>query len=98
MATAAPAADADDADLVVLNKFERRGAEDALRDVRKQLATQRGKPHYVIASNRTLEDMARTRPTTKRAMLAVHGMGETRWKLYGESFMAAIRLYNEDLA
>ena len=69
----------------------------SLRDVRKQLATQRGKPLYVIASNRTLEDMARIRPTTKRAMLAVHGMGETRWKLYGESFMAAIRLYNQDV-
>ncbi|MFT4623646.1 MAG: ATP-dependent DNA helicase RecQ [Myxococcota bacterium] len=66
----------------------------SLRDVRKQLATARQVPAYVVASNRTLEDMARIRPTTKRAMLSVHGMGPTRWTLYGEAFMAAIRLYN----
>jgi methylmalonyl-CoA mutase len=32
----------DRADVVVLNKFERRGAEDALRDVRKQMKRNRG--------------------------------------------------------
>jgi isobutyryl-CoA mutase len=32
----------DFADFVVINKFERRGAEDALRDVRRQLARSRG--------------------------------------------------------
>jgi isobutyryl-CoA mutase len=31
----------DFADLIVLNKFEKRGAEDALRDVRKQVARNR---------------------------------------------------------
>ncbi len=62
-----------------------------LRDVRKQLADQRNVPAYVIAPNKTIEDMARLRPLTKRAMLAVHGMGQTRYNLYGKEFLEAIR-------
>ncbi len=34
----------DQADFVVINKFTRRGSEDALRDVRRQVARSRGKP------------------------------------------------------
>ena len=68
----------------------------SLRDVRSQLATSRNVPLYVIAPNKTLEDMARLRPTTKRGMLAVHGMGQTRYHLYGKAFIEAIRIYNLD--
>jgi len=64
-----------------------------LRDVRRQLADQRNLPAYVVAPDKTLKDMARTRPLTKRAMLEVHGMGPTRWKMYGSHFLEAIRLY-----
>ena len=64
-----------------------------LRDLRRQLADQRSVPSYVVAPNKTLEDMARLRPNTKRAMLAVHGMGETRYHLYGKSFLEAIRAW-----
>jgi methylmalonyl-CoA mutase len=35
----------DFADLVAINKFDRRGAEDALRDVRKQIIRNRGEWH-----------------------------------------------------
>ncbi len=34
----------DQADFVVINKFTRRGSEDALRDVRRQVARSRGRP------------------------------------------------------
>ena len=37
----------DEADLVAINKFDRRGAEDALRDVRRQLA--RNRHHFSAA-------------------------------------------------
>ncbi len=37
------------ADLVVLNKFDRHGAQDALRDVRKQWKRNRGQPHAADA-------------------------------------------------
>ena len=64
-----------------------------LRDLRRQIADRRNVPAYVIAPNRTLEDMARIRPVTKRAMLSVHGMGQTRFNLYGKAFLDAIRTW-----
>jgi ATP-dependent DNA helicase RecQ len=65
-----------------------------LRDLRRDLAEKKNVPAYVIASNRTLEDMARLRPTTRKAMLTVHGMGEIRFKQYGSDFLAAVRDWN----
>jgi ATP-dependent DNA helicase RecQ len=76
---AAPAGDASSA-LVAL-----------LRDVRSQMASEAAVPAYVVASNKTLEEMARARPLTTKAMLAVHGMGERRFERYGPPFLKAIR-------
>jgi ATP-dependent DNA helicase RecQ len=67
-----------------------------LKEIRRQLADGRNLPAYTVASNRCLEDMARLRPTTKRAMLAVHGMGEKRYHQYGSVFIDAIKLYNQE--
>lgn len=64
-----------------------------LRDLRTQLARDHGVPAYVVASNRTLEDMARLRPLTARAMLGVHGWGETKVHRYGAPFLEAIRTW-----
>jgi ATP-dependent DNA helicase RecQ len=64
-----------------------------LREIRRQLADKYSVPAYVIAPNRTLEDMARIRPVTKRAMLAVHGMGDTRFRRYGGAFLEVVRSY-----
>ncbi|MCA9572510.1 MAG: HRDC domain-containing protein, partial [Myxococcales bacterium] len=62
-----------------------------LREVRAQLCREADVPAYVVASNRTLEDMARLRPLTRKAMLGVHGMGEVRCSRYGSPFLDAIR-------
>ena len=62
-----------------------------LRDLRSQMASEHSVPAYVIASNRTLEDMARARPITRKSMLAVHGMGEKRFERYGGAFLGAIK-------
>ncbi len=66
-----------------------------LREIRKQIADQNNVPAYVVASNRCLDDMAKLRPTTRRALLAVHGMGPQRVKKYGQPFIDAMRAYNE---
>jgi ATP-dependent DNA helicase RecQ len=66
----------------------------ALRDLRRDLAERRNVPPYVVASNRTLEDMARIRPTTRKAMLTIHGMGEVRFQQYGSAFLDAVRDWN----
>ncbi len=66
-----------------------------LKDVRRKLATEAEVPAYVVASNRTIEDMALLRPTTKGAMLAVHGMGPVRFQRYGRPFVEAIQAWNK---
>ena len=67
-----------------------------LRQIRRQLADSKDLPAYTVASNRTLEDMARLRPTTKRAMLAVHGMGPRRWERWGSPFLDAIKTWIDE--
>ncbi len=62
-----------------------------LRDIRSKMADKHAVPSYVIAPNKTLEEMAKLRPTTRRAMLAVHGMGEQRFARYGVPFLEAIQ-------
>ena len=66
-----------------------------LREVRKQIADEHDVPAYVVAPNRTLEEMGKLLPTTKRAMLTVHGMGPGRFHKYGSAFLGVIRAYNE---
>ena len=70
------------------------GLVDALKDVRLQLSRQRQVPPYVVASNKTLEELARIRPTTKRAMMTVHGIGTVRFHAYGSAFLTTIRDWN----
>jgi len=65
-----------------------------LRDVRARLAEKHGVPAYVVAPNKTLEEMARLRPNTRRAMLAVHGMGEQRYARYGAPFLETIQKWS----
>ncbi len=64
-----------------------------LRDVRTRIAAEQGVPAYVVASNRTLEDMGRLRPLTRAALLGVHGFGEVRADRYGGPFLDAIRAW-----
>jgi ATP-dependent DNA helicase RecQ len=65
----------------------------ALRDVRARLAKADDVPAYVVAPNRTLEAIARDRPASKNAMLAVHGMGQERFRRYGQAFLDAVRTW-----
>lgn len=65
-----------------------------LRDVRRVLSQADEVPAYVIAPNRTLEDMARLRPSTRKAMSTVHGMGPRRVEQYGPHFLEVIRAWN----
>ncbi len=64
-----------------------------LREVRKKMAEEASVPAYVIASNRTLEAMARHRPDDREAMLALHGMGPLRFERYGQAFLDALNAW-----
>jgi len=64
---------------------------EALRTARAEIAKQRKVPPYVIAHDATLQGIARARPTTDSALLAVAGMGPYRVETYGEAFLDVVR-------
>ncbi|MFQ5744490.1 MAG: DNA helicase RecQ, partial [Acidobacteriota bacterium] len=63
---------------------------ERLRALRTRLARERNVPPYVIFSDASLRDMARTRPTTREEFLGVHGVGEKKLADLGETFLACI--------
>ena len=63
---------------------------DALRELRKRLADERGVPAYVVFGDAALLDMARLRPASDAEFLRVHGVGDKKLREYGEPFLAAI--------
>ncbi|MEN0005535.1 MAG: DNA helicase RecQ [Bacteroidota bacterium] len=75
-------------------KTERQRVRDELfeqlRQLRRQLAQERGVPPYIIFSDATLEEMAARRPTSDAAFRNISGVGERKLQLYGNHFMDAI--------
>ena len=69
-----------------------------LREVRRQLATEIGKPAFIVMSDKSLQDLVLKRPTTLEAMADVYGFGEYKAKAYGKPFIEAIRQYEGDSA
>ncbi len=63
---------------------------ERLRELRRDLARGQGVPPYVIFSDRTLIAMARIRPTTRMALLRVHGIGDVKAERYGDAFLETI--------
>jgi ATP-dependent DNA helicase RecQ len=64
---------------------------EALRAHRLSLARAQDVPPYVIASDRTLRELATLRPTSRAELLEVHGIGETKADRFGDGFLAVIR-------
>ena len=69
-----------------------------LREVRRQVATEIGKPAFIVMSDKSLQDLVLKRPTTLEAMADVYGFGEYKAKAYGKPFIEAIRQYEGDSA
>ena len=62
-----------------------------LKALRKQLADAKGVPAYVVFSDATLQEMARSRPRTDEDFLTVGGVGPRKLTQYGDAFMEVIR-------
>ena len=74
------------------------GADDeplwqALKARRMELADEAGVPPYVIFHDATLKAFVHARPDSQAAMLALHGVGETKLKRYGEAMLEIIALH-----
>ncbi len=72
------------ADAQTMSAFER------LRAVRLEIAREQGVPAYIVAHDRTLQEIAKTRPRSHRELAEVRGMGPARLEAYGARFLAAI--------
>jgi len=89
-------------DLLVTRKaktVKQKGAEvaaedrdlfDALRDCRKQLASEHDVPPYVIFHDATLKQMAADKPQMASAMIEITGVGQTKLERYGPAFLEVI--------
>ena len=67
-----------------------------LREVRRQVAAEIGKPAFIVMSDKSLQDLVLKRPTTLEAMADVYGFGEYKAKAYGKPFIEAIKQYASD--
>ena len=67
----------------------------ALKAQRKELADESGVPPYVVFHDATLKEFVRVRPRTREAMLALHGVGETKFQRFGEAFLQVIGAFEK---
>jgi ATP-dependent DNA helicase RecQ len=64
---------------------------EALRAHRLSVARTEAVPPFVVASDRTLRDMARTRPRSETELLSVYGMGPVKAARYGAGFLSVLQ-------
>jgi ATP-dependent DNA helicase RecQ len=69
------------------------GLFDSLRQLRREEATKRAVPAYIVFSDATLRDMARRRPSTVERMLDVRGVGQQKSADFGPQFVERIVTY-----
>jgi ATP-dependent DNA helicase RecQ len=64
---------------------------DRLRELRREIASEKGIPPYIVFSDKTLKDLSVKQPDSKEAMLEVHGIGEVKFERYGEAFLEILQ-------
>jgi ATP-dependent DNA helicase RecQ len=69
------------------------GLFEQLRQLRLQLARQRGIPPYRVFTDATLREMAEQKPITDEEMQAISGVGERKLFLYGNHFLEVIKKF-----
>jgi ATP-dependent DNA helicase RecQ len=66
------------------------GLFEALRRHRTSLARAQGVPPYVVAGDRTLREIAATRPTTLGELSALYGIGPAKVERYGPGLLEVV--------
>jgi ATP-dependent DNA helicase RecQ len=67
---------------------------ERLRALRRRLADERGVPAYIIFSDVSLREMARTYPANSTEFRRISGVGEQKLKDFGEAFLSEIKSYS----
>ncbi len=63
---------------------------EAMRKLRQRLASEQAVPPYVIFSDATLRELARTRPATLDRMRLIYGVGTAKLEEFGDAFLKLI--------
>lgn len=66
---------------------------EALRVLRRTIASEQKIPPYMVFSDKTLVHMSTMRPSNEEEMLEVNGVGEHKLQKYGERFLSEIQKY-----
>jgi ATP-dependent DNA helicase RecQ len=69
---------------------------EALRALRLELAREDSVPAFVVASDRTLRDIAFLRPRNRSELLRAHGIGEAKADRYGRQILEAVERSRPD--
>jgi ATP-dependent DNA helicase RecQ len=71
---------------------------EALRTWRRAEAEERGVPPYVIFSDKTLRELARSRPTTRYELRGIYGIGDAKLEAFGDAVIELITATEESAA
>ena len=66
---------------------------ELLREKRAELARDQGVPAYVVFGDKSLKDMATSKPENYEAFSGVFGVGDHKLKTYSGPFLDVIRQY-----
>ncbi|KAI2613377.1 hypothetical protein GGR54DRAFT_615607 [Hypoxylon sp. NC1633] len=67
-----------------------------LAEHRKMIAVARGWSAFIIAPNRLLQELARSRPSSQRELLQVSGMGKSKAAEYGPAWLRIIATFESE--
>jgi len=70
---------------------EARNLFESLRSYRLETAQTQSVPPYVVASDRTLRDIAEVRPASLDELSQIHGIGPSKLQKYGEDLLKVVR-------
>ena len=63
---------------------------EKLRVARRNLASERGIPAYIVFGNATLREMTSSVPQDRDALMKIKGFGPTRYSQFGDHFLSVI--------
>jgi len=72
--------------------FEHRDEHfEALRELRKEIASEAGIPPYIVFSDKTLKEMASVLPQDEESFLEINGVGQVKLERYGKQFLDKVK-------
>ncbi|MBS1582142.1 MAG: DNA helicase RecQ [Bacteroidetes bacterium] len=67
-----------------------------LKELRRTIAAEIGKPAFVVFSDASLTDMAQRAPVTLHEFRLVNGVGDHKARLYADRFLAVVRAFQAE--